>query len=97
MPDAIECASDLLAIGCIRALNEARIPVPEKVMVTGFDGLGYEMISHPHITTVRQPIYEAGQKLADMMLAVLSGKTFSQGEYIAPTIVEHSSTRRLNA
>ena len=93
-PDAIECASDLLAIGCIRALNEAGVSVPAKVLVTGFDGLGYEKIAHPHITTVRQPIYEVGIKLADMMIDILRGNAPAQGTYIVPEIVEHSSTRR---
>lgn len=93
-PEAIECASDLLAIGCIRALNEAGIAVPSQMLVTGFDGLGYEKIAHPHITTVRQPIYEVGIKLADMMIDILRGKAPSQGLYLVPEIVEHSSTRR---
>ena len=94
LPEAIECASDLLAIGCIRALNEASVSVPEQVMVTGFDGLGYEMIAHPHITTVHQPIYEVGLKLADMMVGILRGNAPSKGVYVVPEIVEHGSTRK---
>ena len=94
VPDAIECASDLLAIGCIRALNELSVPVPDRVFVTGFDGLGYENIAHPHITTVRQPIYEVGLKLADMMVGILRGENPEHGVYVVPEIVEHSSTRR---
>ena len=94
LPDAIECASDLLAIGCIRALNEASVSVPEQVMVTGFDGLGYEMIAHPHVTTVRQPIYEVGLKLADMMVGILRGNAPEKGVYIVPEIAEHGSTRK---
>ena len=63
-------------------------------MVTGFDGLGYEMIAHPHITTVHQPIYEVGLKLADMMVDILRGNAPQKGVYIVPEIVEHGSTRK---
>lgn len=93
-PDAIECASDLLALGCIRALNEASVSVPDDMMVTGFDGLGYEMIAHPRITTVRQPIYEVGLKLADIMVDILRGNAPHKGVYVVPEIVEHGSTRK---
>jgi DNA-binding LacI/PurR family transcriptional regulator len=90
-PDAIICASDLLAIGCIRALEKSDIRVPAQIAVSGFDGLGYETLIYPHITTVRQPVYEAGLKLADVMLDKLSGNNTTEGVYIKPFLVVHES------
>lgn len=71
--DAILCATDPMAIGCIRALKERGISVPEQVAVVGFDGFGHENIITPRLTTVRQPLFEVGKCLADTLLSVLDG------------------------
>lgn len=72
-PDAIVCATDPMAIGCIRALRERGIAVPQEVSVVGFDGFGHEKNSSPKLTTVRQPLFEVGVKLADTLLSLLEG------------------------
>lgn len=71
--DAIVCATDPMAIGCIRALKESGIQVPEQVSVVGFDGFGHENIIIPKLTTVRQPLFEVGVKLADTLISLLEG------------------------
>lgn len=71
--DAIACATDTMAIGCMRALKERGISVPEQIAVVGFDGFGHENIITPRLTTVRQPLFEVGVKLADTLVSVLEG------------------------
>lgn len=71
--DAVVCATDLMAIGCIRALREKGISVPQDISVVGFDGFGYENLISPRLTTVRQPLYEAGVRLADTLISLLEG------------------------
>jgi LacI family transcriptional regulator len=65
---AILCATDVLALGAIRAAKSLGLKVPEELSVTGFDGLGYQLLTEPRIVTVRQPVYEAGQKLARLLI-----------------------------
>ncbi|ADU31748.1 LacI family DNA-binding transcriptional regulator [Evansella cellulosilytica] len=65
---AICCTSDALALGAIRACRQFKKNVPHDVSVTGFDGLGYEMLTDPKITTVQQPVYEAGKELAELLI-----------------------------
>lgn len=57
-PDAIQFASDILALGGIDALKARGIDVPGDLAVAGFDDI--EMASWPHysLTTYRQPIDE---------------------------------------
>lgn len=91
-PDAILCASDLLAIGCIRALRSRKLRVPDDLAVAGFDGLGYETLTYPHITTVAQPIYEVGIRLADVMLDMLKKNIVPEkGIYIQPRLIYNES------
>lgn len=71
--DAIACATDPMAIGCIRALQERGIRVPEQVSVVGYDGFGHENLISPRLTTVAQPLFAVGVKLADTLISLLEG------------------------
>ena len=50
-PDAILCANDEMALGCLDALNDLGYIVPRDVSVLGFDDLGVDTCSTP-LTTV---------------------------------------------
>jgi LacI family transcriptional regulator len=51
-PDAILCASDLVAIGAIQWLHQHKLRVPEDVAVTGFDNIPESAFTAPSLTTV---------------------------------------------
>jgi len=69
--DAIFAASDKMAFGALRALHEAGRGVPEDVAVVGFDDLETAAISHPPLTTVRQPIRETGAMAVEILLDIV--------------------------
>lgn len=73
-PDAIVCATDTMAIGCLRALKENGLRVPEDIAVVGFDGFGHENVANPKLTTVKQPLFEAGATLADTLIGLMQGE-----------------------
>lgn len=50
-PDAILCANDEMALGCIDALNDLGYSVPRDVSVLGFDDMGADVCTPP-LTTV---------------------------------------------
>lgn len=51
LPDAIMCANDEMAFGCLAALNDLGYSVPRDVSLLGFDNMGAEQ-STPPLTTV---------------------------------------------
>jgi LacI family transcriptional regulator len=53
-PSAIVCASDLQALGALRATRELGLAVPGDVAITGFDNLPAAALSAPALTTMRQ-------------------------------------------
>lgn len=59
-PDAVFAASDVMAIGAMRAINEAKLRIPDDVAVIGFDDLPISSYSNIQLTTVRQPIVQSG-------------------------------------
>lgn len=65
---ALFCCNDLLAIGAFRAAEELGLRIPDDVSVAGFDGLTFDLIPKVPLTTVKQPVYEAGKALAERML-----------------------------
>lgn len=58
---AVFAASDLLAAGALQALYERGIRVPDKTSVIGFDDTYAKHLSPP-LTTVRQPMFEMGER-----------------------------------
>lgn len=92
--DALVCASDALALGVMRYANENNISVPNELGVMGFDGLGYEKLITPNITTMRQPVYEAGQIIADRMIEVLrEGNYVGTEMFIEPILTINGTTK----
>lgn len=71
--DAIVAASDLIAIGAMRALADRNLAVPADVAVTGFDDLPAAASARPPLTTVVQDTQRAGQLLVDAVRAQLEG------------------------
>ncbi|MCT2557498.1 LacI family DNA-binding transcriptional regulator [Tsuneonella sp. YG55] len=72
--DAIFAASDLIAIGAMRALAEAGKSVPGDVAVIGFDDIPAASLTRPPLTTVMQDIRGAGARLVDTLLADIEGR-----------------------
>lgn len=69
--DAIVAASDLIAIGALRALQERHIVVPDAVSVVGFDDIPAASVTHPPLTTVMQDSRLAGEALVDTLLKLV--------------------------
>lgn len=92
--DAIVCASDALALGVMRCAVKMEINVPNELGVTGFDGLGYEKLVTPHITTVEQPVYASGIALAECIVNILRNNDYSETEkFIKPILNINGSTK----
>ena len=72
-PDAVFVASDTMALGALRALNEAQIRVPEDIAIVGFDGLQASENSVPRLTTIRQPVMRAGRSAVAVLNDLISG------------------------
>ena len=65
---AVFAASDVMAIGAIRALRDAGLRVPEDVSVMGFDGLDMGRYTVPTLSTVRQNGAAMARRSVEMLL-----------------------------
>ena len=69
--DAIFAASDLIAIGAMRALTEQGQRVPQDVAVIGFDDIPAASLTSPPLTTIAQDLNQAGELLVETLLAAI--------------------------
>ena len=92
-PTAIMAASDIMARGVLRAAREEGLRVPGDVSVVGFDGTPFSAYTDPPLTTVRQPVYDIGREVAELLLQVVAHPdTESCGKLILPTLVVRGSS-----
>lgn len=72
--DAVFGASDLIAIGAMRRLQEAGVIVPAQIAVMGFDDIPMAAYTHPPLTTVKQDTVLAGELLVENLLRLIAGE-----------------------
>lgn len=89
--DAIFAASDLIAIGAMRALAEAGRSVPGDVAVVGFDDIPAASLTHPPLTTVMQDVHGAGERLVETLLAQIEGGERPDNRLLTRLVVRGSS------
>lgn len=89
--DAIVAASDLIALGAMRALQEAGKRIPEDVAVTGFDDILSAGLANPPLTTVTQQPSEAGVVLVDTVLKLIREGAAASTVLPARLVVRRSS------
>jgi LacI family transcriptional regulator len=71
-PDAVFVASDMMAVGAIRALHEVNLSVPGDVAVIGFDDIPAASKADPPLTTVRQPIRSMGSVAVETLIDIIA-------------------------
>ena len=66
--DGVVCASDLIALGAVRALLNAGKSVPGDVSVIGFDNVPFSRYSRPALSTIAQDTAKAGRLMVSKLL-----------------------------
>ena len=89
--DAVFAASDLIAIGAMRALSEAGKAVPADVAVVGFDDIPAASLTTPPLTTVMQDVRGAGEALIETLSGQIEGREPSLRKLPGKLIVRASS------
>lgn len=72
-PTAIVAFNDFQAIGAMNAALERSLCVGKDIAITGFDDIPMTQYLTPPLTTVRQPIWEVGQRVIEILLSILEG------------------------
>jgi DNA-binding LacI/PurR family transcriptional regulator len=84
--DGVFAASDLLAMGAIRALAEHSLRVPDDVSVIGYDDTPGAASFVPPLTSVHQYLRDGGVLLARKILGLIQGEAVAS-EMLPTTLV----------
>ena len=93
-PTAIFAYSDTQAFGVLRAAEELGISVPDDVSVIGYDDI--EITEYLHLTTIRQKLFQSGQRGAELLLEEINDPTAQPQKIILPTeLIQRKTTANL--
>jgi len=95
--DAVFAASDLMAIGAIRALAERGLRVPADVAVAGFDDIPVASLTNPPLTTVMQDTKLAGEQLVECLVRQIRGEPVGSEMLRARLVVRRSCGEQVPA
>ena len=90
---AVAAGNDMLAVGCLAALEEIGLNCPADASVVGFNDMPFIDRLRPPLTTIRFPHYQLGTEAAQLLLERIAG----QGGpvkvlYLTPELVVRGST-----
>lgn len=83
LPTAVFAESDEMAMGAMHVLRRARLDVPGRMSLIGFDD--HEMAAAADLTTIAQPVRQQGELAARMLLDVLAGSAAPVEDVVLPT------------
>lgn len=90
------CASDVLALGAIRAARRLGLEVPDDASVIGFDDSALMSSMDPALTTVRQPIGTMGRAAVSLLVGQIERTTVPAQELLfEPELIVRASTAPL--
>ncbi|MEO7744658.1 MAG: substrate-binding domain-containing protein, partial [Actinomycetota bacterium] len=91
-PTAIFAANDQMALGLLRAVDEAGLRAPQDISVVGFDDVPEAAFFTPPLTTVHQDFFELGRRAMDLIARALDGDAAARTTSVAPVLVVRAST-----
>jgi LacI family transcriptional regulator len=94
-PDAVFAANDMMALGCLAALAEHGLRVPDDLALAGFDDIPIARYVSPGLTTIKVPIVELGALAVERLFAP-DGAARSQTLPAQLVVRQSSGARRRN-
>ncbi|MEJ2737264.1 MAG: LacI family DNA-binding transcriptional regulator [Anaerolineae bacterium] len=92
-PTAVIACNDLMALGAISAAQKQGLVVGRDTAITGFDDIPWAEHSHPPLTTLRQPIYDIGRQICDMLVRLIQGEELAERHVLLqPELVVRESS-----
>ncbi|RYU77193.1 LacI family DNA-binding transcriptional regulator [Hymenobacter persicinus] len=73
-PDAFFTASDRLAAGCLAALQQRKVAIPDDIALIGFTNMNVAELLSPPMSTVVQPAQQIGHVAAERLIDLIERK-----------------------
>ena len=92
-PDALVCADNYIAYGCVNALHDRGILIPEEMKVITFDDFPFSQILKPMLSVVNIDVYDMGVQAGKYILQKINRPNlYVQSHITFPTLIIREST-----
>ena len=94
--DAVFAGNDMMAVGCMSALAEAGLSVPDDIAVAGFDDVPIARYVTPALTTMRVHIADLGAQALETLVETIANPDAAgpPARMLTPELVVRQSTER---
>jgi LacI family transcriptional regulator len=84
-PVAVITAYDLMAIGAMRAVKEAKLRVPEDCAIVGYDNISQGAYLCPSLSTIAPPIFSMAKMSVDLIISRLENPGDHKAHHVTIT------------
>lgn len=96
LPDAVICANNYIAYGCVNALKERHMKIPEDMGVLTFDDYPFSQILEPKLTVINIDVYDMGVQAGKLILNKIKKPNLQVQFYCTlPSVTVRESTREI--
>ena len=92
---AIFAISDIMAVGCAKAIKDKGLVVGKDISIMGFDGMDISEFYNPTITTIIQPKVEMAKISVDLLLDLMANKTENKHIILNTELIIRESTNSI--
>lgn len=94
LPDAIICANNYIALGCVDAVNKRGLRIPKDIGVMAFDNFPFSQIIEPPLTVVDINVRDMGTQAAKFLTDIMRHPNTQIQTYITTSdVIVRGSTR----
>ena len=94
IPSAFFIANDPIAIGALKALNEAKIKVPDEISIVSLDGHPITALTSPPITTIQVPTEFMGETAIELLLErIEKNREIAKKIWVPTVLIERESCK----
>lgn len=91
-PTALLTLNDTMAIGATHAARERGLEIGRNLAIVGFDDAPMSQYLFPPLTTVRQPVRQAGRKCIELLIAQVEGNPLKETQVLlSPELIVRDS------
>lgn len=96
LPDAVICANNYIALGCITALQESGLKIPDDMGVMAFDAYPFSQFTEPQLTVVDIDVRDLGKRAGKYLIEILRQPNLQVQTYVTTSnLLERQSTKKL--
>lgn len=94
LPTAFFVSSDVMAIGCLRALHESNVQIPDRVSIIGINDMSVSKYVYPSLSTIKVYTEVMGETAVDTLVERLEGRSIAKKIFISTKLVVRNSVSK---